>query len=172
MRTGTLDTPIGRITLTADADGKKLLELNLPRAGARPRDGGRDAVPRAIREPIEAYFRGDLGALDAIEIAPEGTPFFRHVWTTLRRVRPGEVVSYAELARRAGRPKAVRGAAMANARNPIAIVVPCHRVIGANGHLWGYGGGLDMKRALLCHEGVAVGDDLFVDLEATAAAAR
>ena len=166
--TGIVDTPIGPITLVT-SDGK-LRELRLPRAGERrsaPRDRGR--VPRAIAGAIAKYFAGSLDALDAIEIEPVGTPLFRHFWAVLRRVPPGAVVSYSELARRAGRPRAVRAAAMANARNPIAIVVPCHRVIGANGHLWGYGGGLPMKKFLLEHEGVPVGDDLKVEPLASAA---
>lgn len=150
------------------ADDGKLRELRLPRAG-EPR-GERGRVPRHVATAIGAYFAGRLDAIDEIEIEPAGTPLFRHIWSVLRRVKAGDVVSYSELARRAGRPKAVRAAAMANARNPIAIVVPCHRVIGANGHLWGYGGGLEMKRALLAHEGVPIGDDLRVELFGRAAA--
>jgi methylated-DNA-[protein]-cysteine S-methyltransferase len=162
LRTGTLDTPIGPITLVVGEDDGKLRELRLPRPGKAPRERTGGRVPRHVASALAAYFAGKLDAIDAIEIEPEGTPLFRHIWSVLRRVPAGDVVSYSELARRSGRPKAVRAAAMANARNPIAIVVPCHRVIGANGHLWGYGGGLEMKRTLLTHEGVPIGDDLRV----------
>ena len=109
-----------------------------------------------VGERILAYFAGDLDALDDVHVDLAGTPFERRVYAELRRVRRGEVVTYSELARRAGHPAAVRAVGATNAKNPISIVVPCHRVIGADGSLTGYAGGLDRKRWLLAHEGVTV----------------
>jgi methylated-DNA-[protein]-cysteine S-methyltransferase len=105
-----------------------------------------------FRSRIEAYFGGDLVALDGLRLDPGGTPFFRNVWQALRAVRPGSTITYQELARRAGRPRAARAAGAANARNPVALVIPCHRVIGSDGSLTGYGYGLARKRWLLDHE--------------------
>ncbi|MFN8548033.1 MAG: methylated-DNA--[protein]-cysteine S-methyltransferase [Candidatus Eisenbacteria bacterium] len=101
---------------------------------------------------LAAYLEGEVDALDRIECDAPGTPFQRQVWKELRRIPAGQVISYGELARRVGEPTACRAVASANARNPIAIVVPCHRVIAANGTLHGYAGGLDRKRWLLEHE--------------------
>jgi methylated-DNA-[protein]-cysteine S-methyltransferase len=106
-----------------------------------------------ITAPLKAYFAGDLEALERIPVDTGGTAFQREVWLRLRKVRAGSTVAYGELARAIGRPAATRAVAAANAHNPIPIVVPCHRVIAADGSLWGYGGGLDRKRWLLRHEG-------------------
>jgi methylated-DNA-[protein]-cysteine S-methyltransferase len=111
-------------------------------------------TPDVIREALLAYLRGDLRALDAIEVATGGTAFQREIWGALRQIPAGATVSYGELAARLGRPKAVRAVGLANGANPIGVVVPCHRVIGANRSLTGYGGGLPRKRWLLEHEGV------------------
>jgi len=111
---------------------------------------------RDVRERLEAYFAGDLEALDAIEVAPSGTPFQQRVWAELRRIPAGETRSYASVARAIGRPGAVRAVASANARNPIALVVPCHRSVRSDGTLGGYAGGLDRKSWLLAHEGARV----------------
>jgi len=110
------------------------------------------ADPAGVSGRLAAYFAGDLGALDAIPVDPGGTPFQRRVWAALRTIPAGETVSYQTLARRIGAPTAVRAVGAANRTNPIGIVVPCHRVIGADGSLTGYGGGIERKRWLLTHE--------------------
>jgi len=110
------------------------------------------ANPAGVSGRLAAYFAGDLGALDAIPVDPGGTPFQRRVWAALRTIPAGETVSYQTLARRIGAPTAVRAVGAANRTNPIGIVVPCHRVIGADGSLTGYGGGIERKRWLLTHE--------------------
>jgi methylated-DNA-[protein]-cysteine S-methyltransferase len=113
----------------------------------RDADGG--APGRALRR----YFAGELAALDALEVDTEGTPFQERVWAALRRIPAGTTISYGELARAIGSPSAVRAVAGANARNPVSVVVPCHRVIASDGALSGYGGGVLRKRWLLVHEG-------------------
>jgi methylated-DNA-[protein]-cysteine S-methyltransferase len=118
-----------------------------------PSPSGR--APAAIRNAIDDYFAGDLDAIDAIAVRLHGTQFQRQVWTALRDIPVGTTISYKELATRIGRPTATRAVGLANGSNPVAIVVPCHRVIGANGTLTGYGGGLDRKRWLLAHERAA-----------------
>jgi methylated-DNA-[protein]-cysteine S-methyltransferase len=107
-----------------------------------------------VREALERYFAGDLSALDALPTQTNGTPFQREVWAALRTIPAGTTLSYGALARRIGKPNAMRAVGLANGANPIGIVVPCHRVIGADGTLTGYGGGLPRKRWLLAHEGV------------------
>lgn len=102
---------------------------------------------------LQRYFAGDLGALDSIAVDTGGTDFQRLVWATLRRIPAGATWSYARLAKEIGRPSATRAVAAANGANPVSIVIPCHRVIGSDGSLTGYGGGLDRKRWLLVHEG-------------------
>jgi methylated-DNA-[protein]-cysteine S-methyltransferase len=109
-------------------------------------------APAAIRGPLAAFFDGDWAALDGITVATGGTPFQRMVWAALRRIRPGTTQSYGAVAAAIGRPGASRAVGMANGANPVAIVVPCHRVIGANAALTGYGGGLARKAWLLTHE--------------------
>jgi methylated-DNA-[protein]-cysteine S-methyltransferase len=106
------------------------------------------------RRALEAYLAGDLEALEPLAVRTGGTPFQREVWAALRTIPAGETRSYGELAARLSRPGAMRAVGMANGANPISIVVPCHRVIGADGSLTGYGGGLPRKRWLLEHEGV------------------
>jgi len=106
----------------------------------------------AARRAIEAYFAGDLAALDGLIVHTRGTAFQEEVWAALRAIPARQTRSYRDLAAAIGRPKAVRAVGLANGSNPIAIVVPCHRVIGADGGLTGYGGGLDRKRWLLEHE--------------------
>jgi len=104
------------------------------------------------RAALERYFDGEITALDAIPVAFAGTPFQEKVWRALRTIAGGTTLSYGALAKRIGEPKAVRAVGLANGRNPIGVVVPCHRVIGSNGSLTGYGGGLPRKRWLLEHE--------------------
>jgi methylated-DNA-[protein]-cysteine S-methyltransferase len=102
---------------------------------------------------LKSYFAGDLGALDRVEVDTDGTPFQEEVWRALRRIPAGTTWSYGRLAREIGRPSATRAVAAANGANPVSIVIPCHRVIGSDGSLTGYGGGLPRKRWLLVHEG-------------------
>ena len=109
-------------------------------------------APAEIRNPIEAYFEGEITAIDRVPVQTNGSPFQQQTWTALRRIPAGSTISYGELAARIGRPGASRAVGLANGSNPVAIVVPCHRVIGANGTLTGYGGGLDRKSWLLAHE--------------------
>ncbi len=107
----------------------------------------------APAEALRRYFAGDFDALDAIEVDTGGTPFQQEVWRALRRIPAGSTWSYARLASEIGRPSATRAVAAANGANPVSIVIPCHRVIGSDGSLTGYGGGLPRKRWLLVHEG-------------------
>src|SRR3984893_7384261 len=111
------------------------------------------SCPSAARRSLQAYFEGDLDAVTCLPTATNGTDFQRTVWDALRRIPVGHTISYGALAVQIGRPTASRAVGLANGANPIAIVIPCHRVIGANASLTGYGGGLDRKRWLLAHEG-------------------
>ena len=110
-----------------------------------------------LLDALDRYFAGDLTAIDALAVNPSGTPFQLRVWSALRDVRAGSTTSYSAVAKRLGTPQAVRAVGAANGANPIPIVIPCHRVIGADGRLVGYGGGLERKRWLLAHEGVRSG---------------
>ena len=125
------------------------------------RQYGRDDVrleargtPSAARNALEAYVAGDLHAIDAVPVNARGTAFQQEVWAALRRIPAGATLSYSVLAAQLNRSQAARAVGLANGSNPIAVVVPCHRVIGAHGSLTGYGGGLERKRWLLEHEGV------------------
>lgn len=147
-------TPLGTMRVATDGRAILALEFDTPQASG-------DALPRparelvdALRRRLDAYFAGERIAFD-LPLAPAGTPFQLGVWDALCGIPYGETVSYAEIARRVGRPSAVRAVGAANGRNPIAILIPCHRVIGANGTLTGYGGGLDRKQALLALEAPA-----------------
>ena len=118
-----------------------------------------DPTPQPVRrdrfgvhEVMEAYFAGDVEAIDTLTVETRGTPFQQQVWRRLREIPVGSTISYGELARRVGRPKAQRAVGMANAANPVTLIVPCHRVIRTGGALGGYGFGLDYKRWLLAHE--------------------
>ena len=112
-------------------------------------------APASLRQALQAYFAGELSSLEGIACATGGTPFQRTVWAALRDIPPGRTESYASLAARIGRPAAIRAVGLANGANPIGLVVPCHRVIGADGSLTGYGGGVERKSWLLRHEGAA-----------------
>ena len=114
------------------------------------------AAPTTIRRAISDYFSGDLCAINSVSVTTGGTSFQREVWAALRTIQAGPTLSYGALARQLGRPKSVRAVGSANGANPVAIVIPCHRVIGTDGSLSGYGGGLSRKRWLLIHEGVAL----------------
>jgi methylated-DNA-[protein]-cysteine S-methyltransferase len=111
-----------------------------------------NAIPCDIRDKLKRYFAGDVRTIDDIAVETAGTAFQRSVWKELRNIPSGSPISYRTLAEQIDRPKAVRAVGLANGCNPIGIVVPCHRVIGANGSLTGYGGGLERKRWLLDHE--------------------
>lgn len=148
-----LDTPVGVLLLKANEDG--LREINFSKHGraAPPSSDGQEA-PAVFSETIRqlrAYFRGELEEFE-IRLAPEGTEFQQKVWSELSKIPYGETISYGELARRIGNPKASRAVGLANGSNPIPIIIPCHRVIGANGKLTGYGGGLPVKEKLLALE--------------------
>lgn len=152
-----LDTPVGPFTLAVDEEGR----LHAANFSDRPLDL-KDLVTVRAKNPgdvtaaLEAYFSGELQAIDGLRVAFErGTPFQLSVWRALREVPCGQTWSYGQLARHLGRPSAVRAVGLANGANPVAIVVPCHRVIGSDGSLTGYGGGLPRKQWLLAHEGRA-----------------
>jgi methylated-DNA-[protein]-cysteine S-methyltransferase len=149
-----IESPVGTLLLTAAED--RLTGLYLPREDRAPdlswAEGG--AFLEEVQRQLRAYFAGEREAFD-MPLAPIGTSWQRRVWDELARVPYGQTISYAELARRAENPSAIRAAGAANGRNPISIIIPCHRVIGADGTLTGYSGGLDAKRWLLAHEGVA-----------------
>jgi methylated-DNA-[protein]-cysteine S-methyltransferase len=117
-----------------------------------------DGDPLGVEATLRDYFAGGLNLLDGIRVDTGGTPFQRRVWQVLRTIPAGQAWSYLDVARRVGAPDAVRAVGAANGANPVAIVVPCHRVIGSDGRLTGYGGGLDRKRWLLAHEGAAVAE--------------
>jgi methylated-DNA-[protein]-cysteine S-methyltransferase len=158
-------TPIGVALLVTDTEGtlraldwedyeprmRQLLRLHY---GAAALVDAR--APKSIREALAGYFRGDLDRLQSIPWRVAGTPFQRNVWTALQTIPVGTTLSYGALATKLDVPKAVRAVGLANGANPVSVVVPCHRVIGANGSLTGYGGGLDRKRWLLEHEGVVL----------------
>jgi methylated-DNA-[protein]-cysteine S-methyltransferase len=161
-----IGTPIGEMILIADRDGnlratdwtdhEPRMHNFLRRHYGKEDDGfqltpTRD--PSGLSRAISNYFAGDLTAIDNLPVKTNGTPFQRQVWQALREIPLGTTISYGELARRIGRPAAVRAVGLANGSNPIGVVVPCHRVIGSNGSLPGYGGGIERKRWLLEHEG-------------------
>jgi methylated-DNA-[protein]-cysteine S-methyltransferase len=160
-----LATPIGELIVIADGDGalrtidwtdhEKRMKLLLDRYYGKDRytlTPKRD--PGGLTSAMRRYFKGEIGVLQELAVATSGTAFQTSVWKALRRIKDGTTISYAELASRIGKPRAVRAAGLANGQNPISIVVPCHRVIGSNGSLTGYGGGLHRKQWLLAHEGV------------------
>jgi methylated-DNA-[protein]-cysteine S-methyltransferase len=148
-----IDSPIGELQLISRED--KLVGLRMhaqrPSRDTPPCNDREDACLARAVEQLEAYFAGELTDFD-LEVDLQGTPFQRRVWAALREIPYGETVSYGELARHVGQPGAARAVGLANNRNPLAIVVPCHRVIGADGSLTGYGGGLERKAWLLEHE--------------------
>lgn len=143
-----LPTPVGNVVLTSDGEALTGLHLEPHEPAAGRRD---DATLRTAREQLQAYFAGELLEFN-LPLAQDGTPFQQRVWTELRKIPYGTTISYAELARRVGQPGAARAVGSANGRNGIGIIIPCHRVIAADGTLGGYGGGLDRKRWLLEHE--------------------
>lgn len=153
-------SPIGTILLVSDGSSVRALDFSdydermdrLLRRHYGPCELSETAAPAAIRAALDAYFDGDLTALDRIPVQTGGTAFQREVWSALREIPAGSTMSYGSLAARIGKPKACRAVGLANGSNPVAIIVPCHRVIGSNGALTGYGGGIERKRWLLAHE--------------------
>ena len=156
-------TPIGAMMIAADGDGRlrvalftedeedlrRYLRLQVGAKGftLEPADN-----PYGLISAISSYFAGEPGIIDTLRVETGGTPFQQDVWRALRAIPCGSTTSYGELAAQIGRPAAVRAVGLANGSNPVAVVVPCHRVIGANGSLTGYGGGIERKRWLLDHE--------------------
>jgi O-6-methylguanine DNA methyltransferase len=160
-------SPIGTILLVTDADDvlraldfeeyeTRMRRLLAQHYGAVALSEGK--APAALRAALDAYFAGALAAFDGLAVATGGTAFQREVWAGLRKIAPGTTLSYGALAQKLGRPGASRAVGLANGANPIGIVVPCHRVIGAGGTLTGYAGGLARKRWLLDHEHAPVHD--------------
>ncbi len=159
-------TPIGEMLLVSDHDANlraidwtdheprmhRLLRLHYCKDGFRLEHTDN---PNQLTHAIDNYFDGDLTAIDALSVQTAGTPFQCEVWSALRKIEPGTTISYGKLAQQIARPAAVRAVGLANGSNPISVVVPCHRIIGSNGSLTGYGGGLERKRWLLEHESKA-----------------
>jgi methylated-DNA-[protein]-cysteine S-methyltransferase len=153
MQHRTIETPIGPLLIAGDDTGLRFLLFSRGRKAVHAEDGW-EPDRGLLKEPVKqltAYFAGRLRAFD-VPLAPQGTPFQKEVWRSLCDIPYGDTTSYGELARRIGNPKAVRAVGLANGSNPISIIIPCHRVIGSNGSLVGYGGGLPIKQALLALE--------------------
>jgi len=149
-----LETPIGTLLIAGDEDAVRF--IGFPKSGKarQPEPDWRPATHGAVGEAIrqlKEYFEGRRSEFD-LPLAPEGTDFQREVWRRLQEIPYGETISYGELARRIGNPNASRAVGAANGSNPLPILIPCHRVIGANGKLTGFGGGLPTKEALLALE--------------------
>jgi methylated-DNA-[protein]-cysteine S-methyltransferase len=149
----TMASPVGELLLVGDGNALTGLYMEVQKHGRRvtPELVRDDAAFTDARTQLAAYFAGELHAFSLL-LAPRGTPFQRRVWQALGEIPYGTTESYGALAARIDRPGAARAVGLANGRNPIGIIVPCHRVIGANGSLTGYGGGLERKRWLLDHE--------------------
>lgn len=143
-------SPLGELLLTSDGEALTGLHMEPHRGHSLSAPGWRrdDGMFKAVRQQLDAYFGGDLEVFD-LPLRLNGTSFQRRVWEALREIPYGATSSYGATARRIGRPNAVRAVGAANGHNPIAVIVPCHRVIGADGSLTGYGGGLERKRLLL-----------------------
>jgi methylated-DNA-[protein]-cysteine S-methyltransferase len=161
--TDTLATPIGELVLICDEEGRlratDWTDYNHRMHRLLARHYGEEHFtltpahnPFGLASAMAAYFDGDILAIDSLPVATEGTAFQKSVWQALRSIPAGQTISYGDLAMRVGKPTAIRAVGLANGANPIGIIVPCHRVIGANGSLTGYGGGLERKRWLLNHE--------------------
>lgn len=162
LRLDRASSPLGELLLVSDADGRlraldfhdgeaRMLRLLRLHYGPAPLEAG--AAPAAVRQALASYFDGDLSALSAIDWTTAGTAFQKAVWRALAAVAPGATWTYSALAEQLGRPTAVRAVGAANGANPLSIVVPCHRLVGAGGALTGYAGGLSRKAWLLAHEG-------------------
>ena len=164
LRLDRLATPIGEALIVTDEAGylrafdwtdcefRMARQLRLHYGSIVPQSG---AAPENVKSLLRSYFEGEVGCLEVVEWRTAGTAFQRTVWAALTTIAPGETLSYGALAAKLGCPKSVRAVGLANGANPISVVVPCHRVIGADGSLTGYGGGIERKRWLLKHEGAA-----------------
>jgi methylated-DNA-[protein]-cysteine S-methyltransferase len=162
----TLPSPIGRMLVVSDSsqrlraldweDHEERMRRGLARIYKREPELARSAAPPATRRALQRYFAGKLQAIDEIPVETGGTSFQGNVWRALRRIPAGTTLSYGRMAGRLKCPLAVRAVGFANGSNPISIVIPCHRLVGADGSLTGYGGGLERKRWLLEHEGVRI----------------
>ena len=166
-----LYTPIGEMLIVTDNEGNlraiDWAEYEARMCGLLRRQYGEHGflleegrAPQLVSHALERYFAGDLTAIDALPVKTAGTPFQRKVWSALQKIPCGTTVSYAALAEQIGKPTAVRAVGLANGSNPVGVVVPCHRVIGSNGSLTGYGGGIYRKSWLLKHESSAGAKDL------------
>ncbi len=158
-----IETPIGEMLIVADRDGNlraidwrehEARMCHFLRSHHGEHSFRLEAAhnPYGLTDALSSYFAGDLKAINTLPVQTAGTPFQREVWRMLREIPCGTTISYGKLAERIGRPSAVRAVGLANSSNPVPIVVPCHRVIGSNGSLTGYGGGIERKRWLLEHE--------------------
>jgi methylated-DNA-[protein]-cysteine S-methyltransferase len=158
-----IETPIGEMVIVADRDGNLRATFWTDREAqlhdALRRQYGENGCtlepasnPHGLTNAIGRYFAGEFTAIDSLPVKTAGTPFQREVWRALREISCGTTLSYRALAARIGRPNAVRAVGLANGSNPVGVVVPCHRVIGSDGSLTGYGGGIERKRWLLEHE--------------------
>ena len=163
-------TPLGEAQLVCDGEGRLLLLGWYDRDEKWQRhlkshfgdiEIAQARDPFGLSAAITAYMRGDIHVIDDLPVTFSGTPFQNKVWHALRTIPAGETLSYGALARQIGEPKAVRAVGLANGSNPIGLVVPCHRVIGSDGSLTGYGGGLERKKWLLAHEARHAGHGLF-----------
>jgi methylated-DNA-[protein]-cysteine S-methyltransferase len=163
LRIDHIDTPLGPLAIVVDdrdrlravgwTDGHARMDRLVASTARGPRVAPVEARnPGGLTAPLRAYFDGDLAAIEGLPVAFVGTEFQQRVWNALRAIPCGETCSYGELAASIGQPKAVRAVGLANGANPVGIVVPCHRVIGADGSLTGYGAGVPRKRWLLEHE--------------------
>jgi methylated-DNA-[protein]-cysteine S-methyltransferase len=161
LQLGSIASPIGDLLVATlrdavcaiafeggEADAERYLAR---RHGAIAKVPGR--VPAHVRDALDGYFEGDLAAFDGIEVVAKGTAFQERVWNALRKIPAGRTASYADIAQRIGQPTAVRAVGLANGQNPVPIIIPCHRIIGRDGSLTGFGGGLERKAWLLRHEG-------------------
>ena len=150
-----VSSPVGDLTLVSDGTALTGLSMSDQKEGSDPDRGWlRDEGEfDAVAKQLAAYFASELREFD-LPLAPHGTDFQKKVWRELCRIPYGETISYGELARRIGQPGASRAVGLANGRNPIGIIVPCHRVIGADGSMTGFGGGIPIKQFLLVHEGI------------------
>lgn len=151
----TIDSPVGPLLLAADADGLRLIEFSEPRhpvnRGTQWQEGSHPTLD-ATRTQLDEYFAGRRTGFD-LPLSPQGTLFQRDIWAALAQIPYGQTVTYGDMASRAGHPGAVRAVGAAVGRNPVPIVVPCHRVVGADGSMTGFSGGLPVKRQLLLLEG-------------------
>ena len=162
LRIDQIDTPVGMLTLVAGPAALLALDfaecrdrLLAPLLARYPNAAMvEEENPNGYSDRVRAYFGGDVRAIEDIPVEPGGTPFQRTVWSALRRIAPGTTTTYGLLAQQVGRPGAARAVGAANARNPICLVIPCHRLVSSTGTLIGYSGGLHRKRWFLEHEGV------------------